>query len=40
LEVGVEPWPGGDREQFLRIVPTRISGRRIHPAGKPVPVTL
>ena len=29
LEAGVEPWPGGDREQFLRIVPTRISGRRI-----------
>ena len=30
LEAGVEPWPeAGDREQFLRIVPTRISGRRI-----------
>jgi nitroimidazol reductase NimA-like FMN-containing flavoprotein (pyridoxamine 5'-phosphate oxidase superfamily) len=26
---GVEPWPGGDRELFLRIVPTRVSGRRI-----------
>ena len=26
---GVEPWAGGDRELFLRIVPTRITGRRI-----------
>ena len=26
---GVEPWPGGDRELFLRIVPWRITGRRI-----------
>ena len=25
----VEPWAGGDRELFLRIVPTRITGRRI-----------
>jgi nitroimidazol reductase NimA-like FMN-containing flavoprotein (pyridoxamine 5'-phosphate oxidase superfamily) len=26
---GVEPWPGGDRELFLRIVPNRLTGRRI-----------
>lgn len=26
---GVDPWPAGDRELFLRIVPTRISGRRV-----------
>jgi nitroimidazol reductase NimA-like FMN-containing flavoprotein (pyridoxamine 5'-phosphate oxidase superfamily) len=26
---GVEPWPGGDRELFLRVVPSRITGRRI-----------
>src|SRR6266487_1955898 len=26
---GVEPWPGGVRELFLRIIPTRITGRRI-----------
>jgi nitroimidazol reductase NimA-like FMN-containing flavoprotein (pyridoxamine 5'-phosphate oxidase superfamily) len=26
---GVETWPGGDRELFLRIVPSRITGRRI-----------
>lgn len=29
---GVNPWPGGKKELFLRIVPTRITGRRIaHP---------
>jgi nitroimidazol reductase NimA-like FMN-containing flavoprotein (pyridoxamine 5'-phosphate oxidase superfamily) len=26
---GVEPWPGGERELFLRIIPSRITGRRI-----------
>jgi nitroimidazol reductase NimA-like FMN-containing flavoprotein (pyridoxamine 5'-phosphate oxidase superfamily) len=30
---GVEPWPGGERELFMRIVPSRITGRRIEPAG-------
>jgi nitroimidazol reductase NimA-like FMN-containing flavoprotein (pyridoxamine 5'-phosphate oxidase superfamily) len=29
---GLEPWPGGARELFLRIVPRRITGRRIKPA--------
>jgi nitroimidazol reductase NimA-like FMN-containing flavoprotein (pyridoxamine 5'-phosphate oxidase superfamily) len=29
LEAGVEPWAGGTRELFLRIVPTRITGRRV-----------
>jgi nitroimidazol reductase NimA-like FMN-containing flavoprotein (pyridoxamine 5'-phosphate oxidase superfamily) len=29
LEAGVEPWPGDARELFLRIIPTRITGRRI-----------
>jgi nitroimidazol reductase NimA-like FMN-containing flavoprotein (pyridoxamine 5'-phosphate oxidase superfamily) len=29
LEAGVEPWPGGDRELFLRIVPIQITGRRV-----------
>jgi hypothetical protein len=28
-EAGVEPWAGGVRELFLRIQPTRITGRRI-----------
>ena len=26
---GVDPWPGGDRELFLRIMPTRVTGRRV-----------
>ena len=26
---GVDPWPGGDRELFLRINPTRVTGRRV-----------
>jgi nitroimidazol reductase NimA-like FMN-containing flavoprotein (pyridoxamine 5'-phosphate oxidase superfamily) len=29
---GVEPWPTGTRELFVRIVPSRITGRRIRPA--------
>jgi nitroimidazol reductase NimA-like FMN-containing flavoprotein (pyridoxamine 5'-phosphate oxidase superfamily) len=29
LQAGVEPWAGGDRELFLRIRPTRITGRRV-----------
>ena len=29
---GVEPWPGGDKELFVRIVPSRVTGRRIRPA--------
>lgn len=28
-EAGVEPWAGGVRELFLRISPTRITGRRV-----------
>jgi nitroimidazol reductase NimA-like FMN-containing flavoprotein (pyridoxamine 5'-phosphate oxidase superfamily) len=26
---GVDPWAGGDRQLFLRIIPTRITGRRV-----------
>jgi nitroimidazol reductase NimA-like FMN-containing flavoprotein (pyridoxamine 5'-phosphate oxidase superfamily) len=26
---GVEPWPGGERELFIRIAPRRMTGRRI-----------
>ena len=26
---GVTPWPGGSKEQFMRIRPTRVTGRRI-----------
>ena len=29
LAAGVEPWPGGAREHFIRITPARITGRRI-----------
>jgi nitroimidazol reductase NimA-like FMN-containing flavoprotein (pyridoxamine 5'-phosphate oxidase superfamily) len=30
---GVDPWPGGDRELFLRITPSRVTGRRVsHPS--------
>lgn len=30
---GVEPWPAGDRDQFVRIMPSRITGRRVRRAG-------
>ena len=26
---GVEPWPGGEKDQFIRITPVRVTGRRI-----------
>jgi nitroimidazol reductase NimA-like FMN-containing flavoprotein (pyridoxamine 5'-phosphate oxidase superfamily) len=26
---GVQPWPGGEKDLFIRIVPDRITGRRI-----------
>jgi nitroimidazol reductase NimA-like FMN-containing flavoprotein (pyridoxamine 5'-phosphate oxidase superfamily) len=29
LAAGVEPWPGGEREHFIRITPARITGRRL-----------
>ncbi len=31
-QAGVEPWAPGSREMFVRIVPSRITGRRIVPA--------
>jgi nitroimidazol reductase NimA-like FMN-containing flavoprotein (pyridoxamine 5'-phosphate oxidase superfamily) len=31
-QAGVEPWAPGPRELFVRIVPSRITGRRIGPA--------
>lgn len=31
-QAGVQPWPGGERDLFLRIVPRRVTGRRIRPA--------
>jgi len=29
---GVEPWPAGERELFIRITPHRVTGRRIQPS--------
>jgi hypothetical protein len=26
---GVEPWAGGERELYIRIIPRQITGRRI-----------
>jgi len=31
LEAGVEPWPSGERELFVRITPSRVTGRQISP---------
>jgi hypothetical protein len=31
-QAGVEAWPAGERELFVRIVPSSIAGRRIQPA--------
>jgi nitroimidazol reductase NimA-like FMN-containing flavoprotein (pyridoxamine 5'-phosphate oxidase superfamily) len=28
----VQPWPGGAKEHYIRVLPTRITGRRIHAA--------
>jgi len=29
---GVEPWPDGDKEHFIKITPVRITGRRVRQA--------
>jgi hypothetical protein len=29
MQSGVEAWPGGEKDLFIRIPPTRITGRRI-----------
>ncbi|GAB3979400.1 hypothetical protein GCM10029978_074680 [Actinoallomurus acanthiterrae] len=34
IHAGVEPWPGGQRELFLRVNPSRTTGRYIRRAGK------
>ena len=31
LGAGVEPWPSGERELFVRIIPSRVTGRQITP---------
>jgi nitroimidazol reductase NimA-like FMN-containing flavoprotein (pyridoxamine 5'-phosphate oxidase superfamily) len=35
VQSGVEPWAGGEKELFVRVVPSRITGRRIRRAGPP-----
>jgi len=32
---GVEPWAGGEKELFVRVIPTRITGRRIRRTPPP-----
>jgi nitroimidazol reductase NimA-like FMN-containing flavoprotein (pyridoxamine 5'-phosphate oxidase superfamily) len=32
MAAGVEPWPGGERDHFIKINPMRITGRRIRQA--------
>jgi nitroimidazol reductase NimA-like FMN-containing flavoprotein (pyridoxamine 5'-phosphate oxidase superfamily) len=29
LTAGVQPWPSGDKDHFIRITPDRITGRRV-----------
>jgi nitroimidazol reductase NimA-like FMN-containing flavoprotein (pyridoxamine 5'-phosphate oxidase superfamily) len=29
MAAGVEPWPGGEKDHFIRITPDRITGRRV-----------
>ncbi|MGH3395927.1 MAG: pyridoxamine 5'-phosphate oxidase family protein [Streptosporangiaceae bacterium] len=29
LAAGVEPWPGGEKDHFIKITPRRITGRRV-----------
>jgi nitroimidazol reductase NimA-like FMN-containing flavoprotein (pyridoxamine 5'-phosphate oxidase superfamily) len=31
-KTGVQPWSGGAKEHYIRVVPTRITGRRVHSA--------
>jgi nitroimidazol reductase NimA-like FMN-containing flavoprotein (pyridoxamine 5'-phosphate oxidase superfamily) len=33
VQAGVQTWPDGDRELFVRIVPSRVTGRRIRPSA-------
>ena len=35
IEAGVQPWPGGDRELFIRIIPRHVTGRQIRHARRP-----
>jgi nitroimidazol reductase NimA-like FMN-containing flavoprotein (pyridoxamine 5'-phosphate oxidase superfamily) len=33
VQSGVEPWAGGEKELFIRVIPSRITGRRIRKGG-------
>jgi len=33
VDAGVDPWPGGGRDLFMRITPSRITGRRVGQTG-------
>jgi nitroimidazol reductase NimA-like FMN-containing flavoprotein (pyridoxamine 5'-phosphate oxidase superfamily) len=33
MTLGVQAWPGGERDHFIRVTPMRISGRRIRRAS-------
>ena len=35
MRSGVEAWAGGEKELFVRVIPTRVTGRRIRRAGPP-----
>ena len=35
MRSGVEPWAGGEKELFVRVTPTRITGRRIRRTAPP-----
>jgi nitroimidazol reductase NimA-like FMN-containing flavoprotein (pyridoxamine 5'-phosphate oxidase superfamily) len=35
MQLGVEAWAGGEKELFIRVSPTRITGRRIRRAERP-----
>src|SRR5215813_2786864 len=35
MRSGVEAWAGGEKELFVRVIPTHISGRRIRRPGPP-----
>src|SRR5262249_4806821 len=35
MRSGVEAWAGGEKELFVRVIPTHITGRRIRRSGQP-----
>jgi len=37
MQSGIQPWPVGRREHFVRIIPSRIAGRRIRRADETAP---